>query len=135
MLVMPLGIVGLEVNACVIDYALTLRLATNTAGRYDIAGNLRIEAAFTFTAAGITVQCHPGSDPVGLGPALSLFRQTITEATVAPNGALRLAFGNRATLDVPPDSDYEAWTLAMSNGALVVCGPEGIVSTFPAQEP
>lgn len=131
-----LDIVGCEVDACILDYAFTLRLAaTDSSGHYSIKGELRIETAFTFAVADGVLTCDPGSDPVGLGPALRLVRQRVVQAHTAPDDTLCLFFSDGSRLVVAPHPDYEAWILSMTSGAIIICVPGGSTTAFPAREP
>ena len=38
---------------------------------------------------------------------------------------LKMGFGNGLSLEVPPDPDYEAWTLNLPSGEMTVCMPGG----------
>lgn len=127
-----LGFVGFTVDACIIDYAYTLRLslaATDTAPNHT--AEVRIESAFTFTQSGAVTSCHPAQNPVSVGPALWVIRQIITVACYNRDGGLRVCFGDDACLYVVADSDYEAWTVVDGDGSVVVSKPGGNVSVFP----
>jgi hypothetical protein len=63
----------------------------------------------------------PG-EPLTLAPILPFFNTTVTGVSIRSMGALRMEFSGGPTLEVDPDSRYEAWQLASSTmGFLLVC--------------
>lgn len=60
-----------------------------------------------------------------LQPVHRLVGRSVTAATYAETGSLRVEFTDSATLTVEPDPDYEAWNVLGPNGLLVVCMPGG----------
>lgn len=52
------------------------------------------------------------NDRAGLGPLLTLYPGTNIDATMTPEGTLRVTFVGGACLTVPPHPKYEAWSLA-----------------------
>ena len=125
-----------SVNRCVVDFGFTLHMARPLAAvrdrREQEEATLRIEGPFDYTADGVTYHCDTERDPRTAGPALALHQHAAEVAFVDTEGNLRLTFDNGATVWVPSDASYEAWTLAGSDGLLVVCGPGVVVSIFPS---
>lgn len=80
---------------------------------------LVIETPFLLAANGERYQLDP-NDRAQLGPLAALYPDTATDVLMSRNGELSLTFTSGATLTVPPDSQYEAWSLAG-----FVCVPGG----------
>lgn len=72
---------------------------------------LVIETPFLLTTMEQRYQLNP-NERIGLGPLTALYPDTATEVLMSRNGELSLTFASGATLTVPPDSRYEAWSLA-----------------------
>lgn len=126
-----LELAGFTVNICAVDFAFTLHVLRplNTVPHQEHA-QLRIEAPFECGVEGATSFLTPGHDPVGLAPALGLLFHIVELATVDPAGVLEMTFSGPASLRVPPEPNYEAWTLNAPGNVLVVSGPGGLVSVF-----
>jgi hypothetical protein len=126
-----LELAGFTVNICAVDMAFTLHFIRppNTVPHQEHA-HLRIEGLFELAIEGATSVLTPGPDPVALAPALGLLFRTVESAAVDPAGVLEMTFSGPASLRLPPDPNYEAWTLNVLGKVLVVCGPEGLLSIF-----
>jgi hypothetical protein len=61
---------------------------------------------------------------------VDLFRRPIVEAAYDQAGVLQVRAEGDTAIVVEPDPMYEAWTYAGESGYLVVCEPEGEVTTF-----
>jgi len=81
-----------------------------------------IESPFVLTIAGADHLLDPG-DRCGLGPLLGLYPDSLTASRVGPDGTLLLNFAGGASVTVPPDVNYEAWSVNGPGNALVVCMP------------
>ncbi|MBV8527085.1 MAG: hypothetical protein JOZ75_02085 [Candidatus Dormibacteraeota bacterium] len=113
------------------DLAFTLELERETS-----RATLRIEGRFTLRMpAGREVQLDPENDAAGLGPALALCRATLETSDAHPDGSLALLFANGASVMVPPDPEFEAWTLTISDGSMMVSGPGGRLTSFGGAQP
>lgn len=78
----------------------------------DVSWHLWVYTPFTVRAAsGDELQLDPEGPPNLLGPALMARHQQLTSGYVSPEGVLCLHFGNGLQIEVPPDPQYEAWTL------------------------
>ncbi|MGY4102596.1 DUF6188 family protein [Nocardia sp. R16R-3T] len=62
----------------------------------------------------------------------SELRGTITSAVVNSSGTLIIDLDSGNRLVVPPDDEYEAWTLVGPKGYRVVCMPHGELATWTA---
>jgi Family of unknown function (DUF6188) len=81
-----------------------------------------IESPFVLTIAGADHLLDPG-DRWGLGPLLGLYPDSLTASRVDPDGTLLLNFAGGASVAVPQDVNYEAWSVIGRDNALVVCMP------------
>jgi hypothetical protein len=125
----PLG--GARVDQCAIDHALTLRL--------DESGQLwtvRIEGAFRLIERDGSCDQF-GSDNAlasAYGPAIDkLLHATIAEASVARDGTLTFLFEEGRRVEIPLEDQWEAWQINGPAGELVVGGPGGEISRWPAE--
>ena len=114
-----------RVVRCIVDFAFTLEVA-----RDDESATIRISGPFALRRGGAAWDLDPEAAPAELGPALELSRTFVTSAIVQKNGELSLAFGDGSKLTVPNNDDYEAWTLTVADGPLVVSVPGGTVTVF-----
>lgn len=70
-----------------------------------------------------------GGSQIELGPVL---RGAITSAVVNSSGTLTLDLDSGSRLVVPPDDEFEAWTLVGPNGYRIVCMAHGELATWTA---
>jgi hypothetical protein len=89
-----------------VDYAFGLSI--------DSWIHVRIESAFTVERGG-QVQSFDPAETQTLAPLLRLHQAKVTEALARKDGVLTLTFDDGSTLTVPPDDQYEAFTV---NGEL-----------------
>ena len=120
-----LDLSGHTVIQCVVDLAFTLELQ----GRRQRT-TVRIEGPFTLSAADKTYELDAEARPRDLGPALELTRRSIRGAVVHKTGNLELTFDDGAVLRAPSHHQYEAWTLTVTNGPIIVSGPGGRLTFF-----
>jgi hypothetical protein len=73
-------------------------------------------------------------DPVHFGPALALFGDTVSEASVSAAGELTVRFESGAELMVPTDPNYEAWRLNAPGVPTIVSPPGGGQPVTPVRE-
>jgi len=126
-----LSLEGERVERCCIDHALTLIFDGSE------PWTLRLEGPF------VLVSPAPSPGPVDFGgnappsayaPALDiLLHNSVTAANLMAVGTLELMFADSYRLVVPPSAQWEAWQLNGPRGELVVSGPGGQVSRWPAQ--
>lgn len=120
-----LPLMGRRMTQCCVDHAITLRFS-EADGSFDV----RIGEPFTIHQAGEERVLQPEQDPTGLGPALSLLNQTVSEAVAFKDGRLELGFSNGAILKVPVGQDYEPWELVGPHGLRVVSLPGGELAVW-----
>ncbi|MEV0358024.1 DUF6188 family protein [Nocardia sp. NPDC050697] len=119
-----LPITGRQITAAVHDHLVALSTADGF--ELQIEGDFDLEAAHSDRrAVSLTDDGGPRTD------LASALRGTITAATVDPAGVLTVDFDSATRLVVPPDADYEAWTLAGPDGYRVVCLPGGELAVWP----
>jgi len=114
-----------KVMQCVVDFAFTLELE-----RLGQRVTVRVEGPFTLSRGGQTHELDPELRPRELGPALDLTRTSVRAADVQKTGELELTFHDGAVLRVASDPKYEAWTLTVTNGPIIVSGPGGKLTFF-----
>jgi Family of unknown function (DUF6188) len=81
-----------------------------------------IESPFVLTVDGIDYPLDP-DDRGGLGLLLRVYPDSLRSGRVAPDGTLCLEFASGASIAVPSDPQYEAWSIVGPGNALVVCMP------------
>ncbi len=81
-----------------------------------------IESPFVLTVDGTDYPLDP-EDRGGLGVLLRVYPDSLTSGRVDPDGTLRLEFASGASIAVPSDPQYEAWSIVGPGNALVVCIP------------
>jgi hypothetical protein len=91
---------------------------------------LRIEGPFSYSVQGTSGNADPEQDPASAGPALRLRSRKVIESRVGADAALTIAFEGEPWLRLPPDPQYEAWTLNARQW-LVVSMPGGELAIFP----
>ena len=121
---------GYKVMQCVVDYAFTLELNKE---RQRVT--IRVESPFSLTHGDAVDEFDAEANPTGLGPALGLSRTTVSTAVVHKTGDLELGFEDGSVIRVPSDAEYEAWTLTVTDGPIVVSGPGGKLTFFGSPKP
>jgi hypothetical protein len=121
---------GFKVMQCVVDHAFTLELDKE---RQRVT--IRVSGPFSLTQGGAMEQFDAEANPTGLGPALGLSRTSVHTAVMHNTGDLELAFEDGSVMRVPSDADYEAWTLTVTDGPMVVGGPGGKLTFFGSPRP
>jgi hypothetical protein len=81
-----------------------------------------IESPFVLTIDGTDHPLDP-DDRGGLGLLLRVYPDSLRSGRVDPDGTLRLEFASGASIAVPSDPQYEAWSIVGPGNALVVCIP------------
>ena len=112
------------VGRCAVDHAFSLEFYE---GEHALI--LRIAGDFTISDRGRIYQLNPAVT-WELGPAISLFGQTVRAAGASADGKLELVFADGRTLLVEPDADYEAWEVSGPYGMQAVCSPGGEISIW-----
>jgi hypothetical protein len=120
-----LGLGGLEVALCIIDFGFTMQFGTG-----DLRVSLRIESPFICSQGSERHVLNAEADPGGLGPALKLLHVEVNRGTVSKEGDLTIEFSDGTRLEAVHDEHYEAWTLNDSSGLTMVAGPDGRLSIF-----
>jgi hypothetical protein len=90
-----------------------------------------IETPFHLDVGERTYPLDP-SHRSGLGPLLTIYPDTLTDAVATTKGVLRLSFQSGSTLIVPPNPQGDAWSVVGRAGTLVVCTPGGEVAVWRA---
>lgn len=91
---------------------------------------LKIEQAFRYESSEKGYDLDPRSDRGDLMILRELIGHRVTSATADRAGALVLAFDAQLRLSVAAHSEFEAWTLVMPPGTVLVATPEhGVVAT------
>jgi len=121
---------GYKVMQCVVDYAFTLELNKE---RQRVT--IRVSGPFSLNRGDAIEEFDAETNPTGLGPALELSRTSVRTAVVHKTGNLELAFDDGSVMRVPSDPEYEAWTLTVTDGPIVVSGPEGKLTFFGSPRP
>jgi hypothetical protein len=116
-----------KVMQCVVDFAFSLDLEHDSQKVM-----IRIEGPFTLSKDGQTYELSAEDRPGDLGPALELSRTSIRSAVVQKSGELELNFDDGTALLVRGDPNYEAWTLTVTGGPIVISGPGGKLTFFNA---
>lgn len=124
-----LPMTGRQVTQCCVDYAVTFRFS-EAGGSFDV----RIGEPFVLRKAGDEHHLRPEDDPAGMGPALSLLHQTVTEAVAFKDGRLELRFSDGSAVKVPVGQDYEPWELVGPGGVRVVSLPGGDLAVWRAED-
>jgi hypothetical protein len=116
---------GSKVMQCVVDFAFTLELKKD-----EQRVTIRVEGPFELTRGDRTYELYAEGRPTELGPAMELSRTSVQTAVVRKTGDLEMTFDDGTVLRVPSDPTYEAWTLTVTDGPIMVSGPEGKVTVF-----
>jgi hypothetical protein len=106
------------------DYGVTLRFASGAEVRIGTDASIGTEGA------------AENFDPESAAPVADRLVSTLRKAADVDTSTatLRIRFEDGTQLVVEPSVDFEAWTYAGSDGHLVVCGPGGHVTRFPARD-
>lgn len=91
---------------------------------------IRVESPFRVTSGDTTVDVDPEQFDGQGNLALPLLG-AVSAADASDDGTLVLVVGS-ARLEVPPDDDYEAWSLIRADGSRVVCMPGGELAVWSA---
>ncbi len=110
---------GYRLADCKWDYGLVLIL-----NRGDSVATLRVETAAQLGQGGEFRALRPDL-PDCADAAASLLGEYIEQSFARGDGTLIMEFSNGSQLLVPPDDNYEAWQLSISDGQLMVCLPGG----------
>jgi|KBSSwiStaDraftv2_1062776.scaffolds.fasta_scaffold2528622_2 hypothetical protein len=122
--VIDIPIVGDEVTSICFEYGIVLR----TLSKFEI----RLSTTVLLEP---TDRSNATIDPEVISPEslviLSALHQKVVRCTVREIGTMSMEFDGGFALHVPPNSDYEAWTVAGPGGYKVICAPGGEVVTWP----
>jgi hypothetical protein len=92
---------------------------------FDLNGTHVDLANFRFRdRRGETRDVRIEDDPEAAGPVLGLLHHRVTSAEIV-DWELRLSFDSGASLVCPPDSRYEAWSIAIAGRSTLDCPPLG----------
>lgn len=116
---------GFQVVSCMIDFGFCLNLELDQAQVH-----IRISSPFMFRRGVNQWALDPEERPSELGPVLHLCRAVATAGQVDVDGSLNLSFEGGDHLQVSPDDHYEAWTLTVTNGPMLVSCPGGDLAIF-----
>jgi hypothetical protein len=93
---------------------------------------LRIQTPFTLTDLEGTIEIEPADTCAVSGRILALLHNKIEQFTYDSVGNLLLeSVAVNIRLHVPPNSDFEAWTLSKRDNTLLVCKIGGGVAVWP----
>ena len=97
----------------------------------DAGVELAVEGTLTVHAADGTARTLESDDEYGTDPGLKALRgKRFTDAAVAADGTLSLAFDDGTRLAVAPDEQYESWNAVYPDGRRVVCMERGELATW-----
>ncbi|MFQ6397546.1 DUF6188 family protein [Nocardia sp. KC 131] len=122
---MELPITGQRVSVAASEYM--VEVTTADGFELQIEGDMEIESNRGDRWA--VVLADGGGSQSDLEPVL---RGAITSAVVNSSGTLTIDLDSGNRLVVPPDEEYEAWTLVGPNGYRVVCMPNGELAIWTA---
>ena len=108
------------VTQCGVDYGFTLVIMDG-----NDSLEVRIEQRFELALPSGTVRFDPAGDPTMIGPALAVLHAAVNEVIAFENGRLVVSFADGRELCVPPNEDYEPWTLVGPDGLRIVSMPGG----------
>ncbi|WP_406234173.1 DUF6188 family protein [Nocardia sp. NBC_01009] len=120
---MELPITGQHVSVVASEYM--VEVSTGGGFELQIEGGMEIESS---RGDRWSVALANGSQS-DLEPVL---RGAITSAVVNSSGTLTIDLDSGNRLVVPPDAEYEAWTLVGPNGYRVVCMPNSELAIWTA---
>lgn len=122
---MELPITGQRVSVAASEYM--VEVSTGGGFELQIEGDMEIESGRGDRWS--VVLADGGGSQSDLEPVL---RGAITSAVVNSSGTLTIDLDSGNRLVVPPDEEYEAWTLVGPNGYRVVCMPNGELAIWTA---
>lgn len=122
---MELPITGQRVSVVASEYM--VEVSTGGGFELQIEGDMEIESGRGDRWS--VVLADGGGSQSDLEPVL---RGAITSAVVNSSGTLTIDLDSGNRLVVPPDEEYEAWTLVGPNGYRVVCMPNGELAIWTA---
>ncbi|MBH0781546.1 DUF6188 family protein [Nocardia bovistercoris] len=122
---MELPITGQHVSVTASEYM--VELTTVDGFELQIEGDMEIRSSRGDRWP--VALANGGGSQAELEPVL---RGAITSAAVNTSGTLTIDLDSGNQLVVPPDDEYEAWTLVGPNGYRVVCMPHGELATWTA---
>lgn len=126
------GTWGDEVSGFEIGQLSGQRIAAVSAGEFVLTiaigdssqFELQIETSVEFAArAGDPVTIRDGAYAESAQTLGALVGERFSAATVDQAGSLQVEFASGATISVPSDGDYEAWSLVGPDGYRVICTP------------
>jgi hypothetical protein len=122
---------GLSVVRCWFDISVTLALGH--AGEFRV----RISEPFALSRADDTTEhrVDPERRPAEGAPVLALLGLEVRRVEVFKDRRLQLSFDQGWALDVPSDSQHEAWELSGPDGLLIVSKPGGALSIWSPASP
>lgn len=107
-----------------VDFRLGLLLSDKSG-----VGSVHIETPCRVNTAGSTALLTPG-DASSICPILSFFDAKVAAIKICKTGQLAVEFGDRGSLVVEPNEQYEAWQFGFPGAFLMVCPPGGDVCVF-----
>jgi hypothetical protein len=112
----------LAVTQCRFDRAVSLLLADAS-----VSFLVRIEQSFVLLRGdgANDKRVDPEKRPTEGGPVLTLLDLAVSRVAAFKDGRLHLAFDGGWSIEVPPGTDYEPWTLNGPDGLLLVSVPGG----------
>jgi len=119
-----LPLVGDTISRCMVDAAFHIQFLD----RKDPV-TVTVESPFTLTKGGVSKRLSP-EEPIELGPALELFKGIVVTALAYKTGHLRIELSGGLMLTVPPDDEYEAWSIVSDHNLKMVCTPGGTVALW-----
>lgn len=127
MAVTDLNLAGTTVQSTLIEYTVRLQLS-------DVYFAV-IKSPFTLSVDGELLSFVPDEDDdATFDPVRRLVGKTVRNAVVDDANHLKMCFTDGTYIDVPPDPDYEAWTVSGPRGFLVVSMPGGELAEWTARD-
>jgi hypothetical protein len=121
---MNLSVVGRTIDRVSFDYAIEFLISDGA--------TVRLESTFSLTINNQSqIFVRPEQPGVAARPIIELIGEVVAHASVSQDsGTLHLRLSNEASLSVPADKSYEAWTFTDRDGSRVVALPGGGIAVW-----
>ncbi len=116
------ALVGCDVRRVSFDYQVTLLLADGPYQYERVNATLTVEAPFRFRGPDAKWHAVQPGQVETLGPVLTLFGQTVQEATF-DGDALTIGLGDASIIEVETSPIYKSWSLTGTGVPEIIAGP------------
>ena len=116
-----IAVSGWLISQCCYDYGIVVRSST-------VGGELEIRISGPFVLIetnGDRFEIDPEGDRVRLAPSLAVFGRAFNRVTAFKSGRLEIDFTDHSSLVVPPEGDFEPWSLVGPRDLRIVSRPGG----------